>query len=72
MVDGNTQRFLAFLCSLCKKNKKKKKKKEKKKEKRKEDCKLTDFFIMCCHCIIKTLLLLQLDLAKWLRNDRWK
>lgn len=27
---------------------------------------------MCCHCIIKTLLLLQLDLAKWLRNDRWK
>lgn len=50
----------------------KKKSKKKKAKKKKEDCKLTDFFIMCCHCIIKTLLLPMLDLAKWLKNYRWK
>lgn len=44
------------------------------KKKKKEDCKLTDFFITCCHCIIKTSLLRLLDLAKkkWKKNRHYK
>lgn len=41
-------------------------------KKKREDCKLTDFFIMCCHCIIQTLLLRLVDLGECLRNYRWR
>ena len=51
---------------------KRKKKKKKKGKKKKKIVRLTDFFILCRHCIIKTLLLLRpLDLAKWLKEFRW-
>ena len=50
----------------------KKKKRKEKKKKKKKIVRLTDFFILCRHCIIKTLLLLRpLDLAEWLKEYRW-